>query len=454
MSEEFKQQSKAFLLGFIIIIGVSVVSAWNGPASTALSSNTYGPIDVSATPQGKGKTPTSGTLLDIGGILASNALAVWGDANIQGDVTLGKQATSTAATNRRLCVDSTGKIILCGQQNFAYTTPGGYTFTVPSGVNTIVVELYGGGGAGFSDYYTIIGAPYKNTDGAATSFVHSSDSSKTNLIAYGGKTPTSISSGGAGGSYATNGSQVVSAATTNSAGPGGTAASNAATQTFLCKVTMNGPYVNYELWKGSSGTTGGAGGGTGGGAGGAGASVVTTDTSGNTLNSSSCSSGTILTNLNSMATAYYNGMFKMFTNGRYPTANGADGSGPGSGGGGAGGVAGFGAFDIYSSAPSASAYVSASNTYGLCNDDNGSGTYNKPLCAGQKGVAGGGAGGYIKAKLSVTPGDSYSITVGSGGKADYYGMYWIKNYNPNGTPNYEGVYSGKGAPGAVNITYN
>ena len=98
------------------------------------------------------------------------------------------------------------------------------------------------------------------------------------------------------------------------------------------------------------------------------------------------------------------------------------------------------------------AYNSGVN--GLCNDDNGSGTYNKALCSGQKGKSGGGAGGYIKAKLSVTPGDSYTITVGAGGKADYYGTYWIGSYAGNGSPVYTGVYSGKGAPGAVNITYN
>lgn len=463
MSKQSHQQLKTFLLGFLIIVGVSVVSAWTGPTSNSLStSNTPAPIDVSAAAQAKGKaTPTTGTLFDINGILAATGLAVWGNANIQGNLTLGQYSTSTVVSNRRLCAEGTGRIILCGQQNFAYTTPGTYSFTVPSGVTEIVVELYGGGGAGFSDYYTVSNTT-ANESGTDSSFISTDGGTKANLIARGGKVPTGKSIGGVKGTYVASGTQITSNSSLN--GTNGSAPATPGAQTYLCRKGGGGSYANHELWLGGNGGTGGKGGGAGGGAGGAGALAPSRDASSVTLTSNSCAQS-LLSDLLSIATYGVNWIEYNINNGggstfyafagseAKPTTGGGDGATPGAGGGGSGGIAGITAFDAYTSGPSMQAYNTGSDIKGLCYTDSssGSGTYNVSICGGKRGVPGGGSGGYVKTTLSVTPGDTYTLVVGKGGAVHGFGTYWT---DPSKNSGYDGVYSGKGADGAINVTYN
>ncbi len=97
MKKEFLQSIKFIALATIITLGLNYAYAWTDPSSAPTGGNTPAPINVSSTGQAKGKSSaTAGTTLDIGGKLAADALAVWGDAKILGNVNFGPDNSGTA----------------------------------------------------------------------------------------------------------------------------------------------------------------------------------------------------------------------------------------------------------------------------------------------------------------------------------------------------------------------
>jgi hypothetical protein len=161
-------------------------------------------------------------------------------------------------------------------QGVTKTTPGTYTYTVPAGVTSIILEAWGGGGAGGSAKNNVSGRDARGGGGAGGSYATTTLSVTTGqVITYtvgaGGTAPVSgFTNGdsGAGGlsSASIGGNDVIKAlggpggasalvATINVNGAGGTAATTGNTGTSF-------------VWGGNGGTA--ANGGTGGGGGSAG----------------------------------------------------------------------------------------------------------------------------------------------------------------------------------------
>ncbi len=507
MSKEFISKIKIIMLGLFVTIAVSFASAsYSGTSS--LNTNTSIPLNTSATGQSKGKTctpttlqscPTTGTLLDINGLVNASSLAVWGDVSLgkynSGDLYLTqfKDTTGTAQAKRPLCIDILGKISLCNIHIADYITPGTDTFTVPNGVTSITVEVWGAGGAGGENYSPTVGSSYANTNGQASKFKYCTntgcttfDTSKLNIVANGGNVgkgdgcTTYGNNCGSGGTTSVSGnliSTTITNATGSSGGDSGLSTTGSS-QKYLCSVNPNGNSANYwkdpnykELWKPGDGYNGGDGGQSGsntGGAGGIGGvsqkDFTVTNGSGTfvyTLNSSTCSSLTsstiaqaLVDSINNFGENLAYGTFLNYKLG----SPGSDASNIGGGGGGAGGFSArskniFG--DLYTTNGWSDPYNSTTKENGLCNDDNGSGTYNKPICnANGKGTGGGGGGGYVKTVISVTGGQVYQVTVGDGGQMNTsgYAIYYACNLNQGGHSTC-GYKTGSGHSGEVKVTY-
>jgi len=237
-----------------------------------------------------------------------------------------------------------------------YTTPGTYTWTAPTGVTNVTVVAIGSGGGGKGS---------GGTTGGNATFV-----STTTLVAYGGG-GTISTSGGSAGSYA--GSAVTSG---HSGGAGGNGATYAGGTGY--RGVYRAPY-NYGGGGGGSGGYAGAGG-----TGGTGSSATFTSGSGGSITAGGggASSGSY----------YGGGGGGVGLGGTNATNDGPTGSGGSTDGasGGSGGLA-------------------TTNTQALSYAGGGSGGY--------AGGGGGGGGHAYASSYTVTPGNTYTVVIGTGGNS-------------------------------------
>ncbi len=115
MMNTFSKSLKILALCLVIGFGAQIAfSAWGGAPGNPPSNNKAAPINVTSTPQGKGGTPTSGSLLDIHGLLAANQLGVAGDSIFGDQVMVLPLSDTTRTTPEQICADSNGTLVLCG----------------------------------------------------------------------------------------------------------------------------------------------------------------------------------------------------------------------------------------------------------------------------------------------------------------------------------------------------
>jgi hypothetical protein len=191
MKNYYLQSAKIIILGLVVGLGVSMISAapWQGPGSNPPSGNKEAPINVSTDPQAKGGAYITGTLLDINGLFTANDIAVanrtltnqlevLGNAKIE---SLNDIENSSATFPAPVCANSAGYLVLCAgggggptgnTQTYTIngsgiqTTSGACvmctatTFYVdPSiGGSTFTVKIWGAGGGGGA------GAPHTNSN--------------------------------------------------------------------------------------------------------------------------------------------------------------------------------------------------------------------------------------------------------------------------------------------------
>lgn len=242
----------------------------------------------------------------------------------------------------------------------AYTTPGVYTFTVPDGVTSLSVVCVGGGGSSGDE----TGAPVVGNAGQSSSFGA--------VVSAGGGGGGGINAGGAGGT--------------------GTA--------------ISGSVGGGDGGSGGSGNGGGEGGGGGAGgysgAGGAGADAITFGSAPGLAGSGGGGGG---------------GASWQQTSSPYGDAGGG-GGGVGILGQGASGAGGSGTLLSAAGKGGSSGADAAAGTVFPYNGNNG-GLYGGGGGANQYGGPGGGGGGGLRYvnNVSVTPGATYTVTVGAGGAA-------------------------------------
>lgn len=308
-----------------------------------------------------------------------------------------------------------------------------YSFTVPTGVTSITVELWGSGGAGYG-YSNNAQSPetyaycfntsaspdyaYYCSDGASSILFDKANSSTELMRAYGGggvvySTPHT---GGSAGTANISSDSRLSAklSISGSAGFDGSAGASPSTYNINCSGT------NYTATTAGKGGAGGRGGKSGnnlgyasytpasdGGIGGVGLDSLTT--------ASACNGDpTPNSGIGLSAPNAYHGVF-------------------GAGGGGAGGFGGETDTDISE----------------LCSGY-------KSCDTAQTGFAGGGGAGYTKATLSVNAGETYKIRLSHGGMP--YGQTenlsgFICQWGYHGGVCARGAWSGMGAQGRARISY-
>ena len=164
MIEQFKKSIKVIVLGLVIGLSVQLAySAWSGPSSNPPSGNKAAPINVTVSPQGKGGVPTSGSLLDIHGVLVANQLGVAGDSVFGDLVTVAPLGDAARVKPAPLCADENGTFVLCTLQNniqvYTLNTSGNQvtsgdcaTCTSTQFMNAVdqqvTIRLWAGGGGG------------------------------------------------------------------------------------------------------------------------------------------------------------------------------------------------------------------------------------------------------------------------------------------------------------------
>ena len=113
MKKEFIQSIKIIILGVILSLGVGYLFAWvKSPTAIPPDNNVPILLNVSPTPtpQKKGNGTMTNALLNIFGVLSSNSLTVFNNAELAGNITLnGLNGTQTTT----LCADQSGKIVYC-----------------------------------------------------------------------------------------------------------------------------------------------------------------------------------------------------------------------------------------------------------------------------------------------------------------------------------------------------
>ncbi len=366
------------------------------------------------------KTTTTGIALD-----------VKGTTGILGTIRSSALAFSGSGL-RPLCTSDKGVIILCGTTEFTVTKTTNpdtktstYTyFVIPPGVTSMQVEMFAGGGAGWTESN---GA--KTSDDGDSSYVKGNG---IDLTVWGGTGAVNhtTSVGGKGGQLVNNSSSGKVTINTNKSGEDGTGATLASGGI----PNQEGPTkrcsgVDYYPMRGGPGTYGGLGGKAGpyGGKASGGASGIAGYMGSSEYQNPSTTwsfKGTTDYTSDGYMSGNYDGARVLDRLGK-AGANGVLGGG-GGGGGSAGGV---------------SALSDTSDCSGLSGSDNckGSSLYG----------TGGGAGGYVKATLTVTPGEALYIKVGTGGVADP---------NACGGNNQQSCFSmpktgGSGGDGYIKITY-
>src|SRR3989338_3229446 len=155
------------ILAIAIVVGLAatVVSAqasnWLPPSAPPTGGNPPAPINVGASPQSKqgalslGTTnlPTTGTMLDVIGVLTTNALGVFGDAHITGTIQIdggspgeGKVLTSDASGLASWQDLGSGPSGSCGTSPFQTMMAGGVYQNTTGGQLIVVADAIGGGG--------------------------------------------------------------------------------------------------------------------------------------------------------------------------------------------------------------------------------------------------------------------------------------------------------------------
>lgn len=168
MKKQFLQSAKIIILGLVIGLGVSMISAWTGAPGTPPGGNTPAPINTGLSAQSKGGFVPSGALFDVSGLFTSDRLLVAGDATV-GD--LSDTANPSTTYPAHVCANANGTLEICGatapvsgQQIYSLsggtqvssgdcTLCNGSTFITPTGVTSVNVTLIGGGGGGGGSYH-------------------------------------------------------------------------------------------------------------------------------------------------------------------------------------------------------------------------------------------------------------------------------------------------------------
>jgi hypothetical protein len=250
---------------------------------------------------------------------------------------------------------STGGSANCAASPFVVTSTGAGSCTVPTGVNFIQVELWGGGGGGG----VAVGSAGAGAYVIETSLSVTPGNSITYVIASGGN-GGNLTTGGTGGAGYMSGGNGANGGIDGGGGGGGSSAVSSTGWTYIASgggggnygsgtqgastnVGGNGGTGNSNYGGGGGGGSGGRGGNASGGTGGTGGTggSTQTGTNGNGIGSAARGGG-------SSAGATGNGFTASSTTGAtgsggaaggiYPGGNGANGSGSNSGGGGAPGA--------------------------------------------------------------------------------------------------------------------
>lgn len=301
---------------------------------------------------------------------------------------------STAGVD--VCADSKGTLVKCQMSIFSHsgkdTNPyETFNYIIPDGVKEITVELYGAGGAGYhisassydrspDDYSNCAqgsGGSYSCASGGSA-FFYDTNGTTPLLRAMGGHVATAKHTGGTGGATdVSSNSKILSSSTQNGSngGNGNNGDSKDTSQTTCSQ--------GYTVTNGGNGGVGGYGGNTG--------------TAGKTPGGDGGKGGSSILDIIEYQRCV--GEVHSFNNGKgYLSEGGIDGQ-FGAGGSGAGGIGGY------------------SDRGGDLANDNDSLCAEGATCPGSdQGYAGGGGGGYIKAKVKVTGGQTYKIKLSHGGE--------------------------------------
>ena len=110
MKKDLFNLIKIITLGVLLSIGASYLFAWNGNTSTPTANNAAEPINISSNPQIIGTGTSTGSLLDIKGILSSTMLGIAGQATFNGNLNI---SGLSSTGNDTLCATSSGLIVYC-----------------------------------------------------------------------------------------------------------------------------------------------------------------------------------------------------------------------------------------------------------------------------------------------------------------------------------------------------
>lgn len=225
-----KLTSSIFGLVVALVLGLGIqyvvaVGTWTAPTQTPPNGNVDAPINAGSSAQaklgvlslGKATTPTTGSTLDVNGI-----------GLFQGLITSAFQLTTGAGAGKVLTSDANGvgswtatsSLGLSGGINSSasvsnvqvYSTPGTYTWTVPTGVTKFRVKAWGagggsapscGGGAGGANTCNPTGG---GAGGYSEGFIQVTNSTYTIVVGQGSTGAGGVSS--VGSSIFANGGQV------------------------------------------------------------------------------------------------------------------------------------------------------------------------------------------------------------------------------------------------------
>ncbi len=369
--------------------------------------------------------PTAGAKLDIFGSLYTKGITSEGNTAITGNLStksVSLSGVSSTTTPQKVCVSSTGQLNICPINTNVRIFDTSGSWTVPTGVNSVTVEVWGAGGAGY------------------TNISSNSQTSPTNTVFQGTNISVTANAGtnansggnGTGGSASVSGGRSTSLVSEiHTGGNGGVPAYNQLDQLIG---DYNCPSNPYFFRYGSDGGDGAIGG----------ASYLGVQTITAGRKAASLSDAQQYCSLIPAAPNFYgNSNPANIQNGVFQSANGAIPGGGGSTPGGGTGNYGFygsGSSGTFQGPSQVCPYYLVTNP----GRDYCSGEESTQIRVGLPGstqintARGGGAGGYIKITLPVTPNEQFTYTIGQGGT--------------RGTT-VSGVTNGSGGNGRVKITY-